>query len=405
MTPDSPDIDIAGRMSALWAGAREMPRLWSYYVGGAAASLLGLQVITGCLLLLHYQPSVRDAHASVAAIATDIPLGWIVRSVHHTSSNVLVALVMVHAFHVLWAKAFRAKRALTYYTGGVLLAAVLFMCFTGYLLPWDTLSVSATAVATGLPGDIPWVGPLITEFFRAGPSVGPTTLSRFFGFHVSAVPMALALGLLFHILCIRRHGMRRPRGPGARRVRFVPDYLLRQGRLCLWLIAGILTWAILAPTQLRPEGDPMAPAVEGIMPEWYFMAVYQVVKFGGELTFLSAIGITAELLTLIVISAGCAVMVLMPVLDRKGRGRIWKGVVLLAAGAFVILTAASMLTSQPPEAAPEVADALSIARSRTAAYLIPLWLTVLALTWLLSAAIRLYDRITASALPAKIPKV
>ncbi len=399
------DADHPELSTKLLGALRSGWRNWSYYIGCTAVFLLCVQVITGCLLLLHYQPNLREAHESVAVIVTQIPMGWIVRSVHHISANVLVALVMLHALHVLLTKMFRAKRALTYYVGAGLLAATLFMCFTGYLLPWDRLSVSATAVGSGLTSDIPWVGPLATEFLRGGVSVSGMTLSRFFAFHVCMVPMLLVVGLGLHILCIRRHGMRLTLGPKKKRIPLYPDFLLRQSMVSLWVFALIFTWAVLFPTQLRLEGDSMAPAVEGIVPEWYFLAAYEVIKLGGNLDFLSGIGITAELLTLLGMAALCAVMVFMPRLDRRGPGRVWKGLVLLTAGAFVVLTAISMIAPEASGMNVEgITERLSVLRERTIAYLFPFWLAVLTLIWFLSSVIQLQSRITAFGLPDKAGK-
>ena len=91
----------------------------------------------------------------------------------------------------------------------------------------------------------------------------------------------------------------------------------------------------------------MAPAPEGIRPEWYFLATYEVIILGGHLTFLSPIGVTAELLSLILLGGVIGAFAWMPVLDRKGRGRVWKWVVIVMAVAFVVLTLYAMLRSPP----------------------------------------------------------
>lgn len=399
MGQNETDIHESDKPAALWEPVRTASRLWSYYVSCTIVFLLGVQIITGSLLALHYQPNIRDAHESVAAIATMIPSGWLVRSVHHTSANVLVVLVILHGLRVLLTKTFRAKRSLTYYTGMLGLLAMMMMCFTGYILPWDTVSLTATAVGTGLPGEIPLIGPSITEFFRAGVSIGSATLSRFFAFHISMIPMALAVGLGFHILLIRRVSMRLPLDARRKRLRFYPDFVLRQSMVCLWIFALVVTWAILFPTQLRPEGDPMAAAIVGIKPEWYFLAAYEAVKLGGKLNFLSPIGISAELITLIAMSAVCLVFFFMPVLDKKGAGRVWKGFVLILTAAFVVLTAISMFGPQEQgQTVTEVSETMAVLSDNTIVYLIPFWLGVLTLTWFLSRAIRLCDQITASGL-------
>ncbi|MHC4703172.1 MAG: cytochrome b N-terminal domain-containing protein, partial [Planctomycetota bacterium] len=203
-------------------------RQWTNYLGVTAMFLLAVQIVTGFLLLMHYQPNSRDAHDSVRVITVDIPMGWIIRSLHHRCSHLLILTVIAHALDVLLAKVFRKKRSPTYYTGVLLLFCVLFMGFTGYLLPWDTLSVVATAVGTGLPNEIPLVGRYVTEFFRGDSAIGAQTLPRFFALHISTIPMIVWLALGFHIFFIRRHGMRRPIGPQKKRIPLYPDFILRQ---------------------------------------------------------------------------------------------------------------------------------------------------------------------------------
>ncbi len=387
-------------------GATRLPRLslrrpaWTHYLGSTAVFLLALQVVTGFLLLMYYQPNSRDAHESVRTIMTDIPGGWIIRSLHRRSSHLLILTVMLHALDVLLAKTFRQRRSPTYYTGVALLFGVLFMGFTGYLLPWDTLSVVATAVGTGLPNEIPLIGPYITEFFRGGSVISAQTLPRFFALHISLIPMILGLVLGFHIVFIRRHGMRRPVGPHRKRVPLYPDFVLRQALICLGVFALLLTAAILLPADLRPEGDLMAPAPEGIRPEWYFLAAFEAIRLGGHLTFLNPVGVTAELLSLALLGGAIAVFALMPALDGKGKGRVWKWIVRIAAALFVALTLYGMFRSAPEvEPVADVTELLSRLRVRTFGFLVPFWLSVVTLSWVLWSQIRLHDRVTASGMP------
>ena len=373
---------------------------WTHYLGSTAIFLLALQVVTGFLLLLYYQPNSRDAHDSVRAIMMDIPLGWVIRSLHRRCSHLLIFIVMLHAFDVLLAKTFRKKRSYTYYTGVVLLFCVLFMGFTGYLLPWDTLSVVATAVGTGLPNEIPLIGPYITEFFRGGTAIGAQTLPRFFALHISLIPMTICLALVLHIVFIRRHGMRRPIGPNKKRVPFYPDFILRESLVCLWVFAILITAAILLPAGLRPEGDPLAPAPVGIRPEWYFLAVFEAIRLGGHLTFLNSVGITAELLSLILLGGVIAVFILMPVLDSKGSGRAWKWIIRLAAVIFVGLTFYAVFRSAPEiEPMAEVTQRACELRIRTLGFLAPFWLSVAAMTWILVSRIRLQDLLIVTGMP------
>lgn len=378
---------------------RGQRRLWTYYLGSTALFLLLLQVVTGFLLLLYYQPNAKEAHESIRVIMVDIPMGWVIRSLHYRTSHLLVVVVMLHVLDVLLAKMFRKKRAPTYYTGVILLFAVLFMGFTGYLLPWDTLSVVATAVGTGLPHEIPLIGPYITEFFRGGPAIGAQTLPRFFALHVSMLPMIVALVTGLHFFFIGKHGMRRPAGPQGKRVPLYPDFILRQGLVSLWVFGLLLTAAILLPVGLRPEGDLMAPAPEGIVPEWYFLAAFELIKLGACLTFLTPVGITAELLCLILFAVAIAAFALIPILDRKGPSYRWRWIVRVTALGFLGLTLYALLKSPPEtDSVTEVVTRVSEYRIRTLGWLVPFWLFMATFTWILVAQTRLHDRMTASKL-------
>ena len=69
--------------------------IW-YYTGSAILLLFAIQVITGFMLVFYYNPTLEGANQSVARIMTEIPLGWIIRSVHSWSSSFMIALVFIH---------------------------------------------------------------------------------------------------------------------------------------------------------------------------------------------------------------------------------------------------------------------------------------------------------------------
>ena len=53
-----------------------------YYFGGISLLFFIVQLLTGLLLLVYYQPGVTTAHASVQRITSQIEFGWLIRSVH-----------------------------------------------------------------------------------------------------------------------------------------------------------------------------------------------------------------------------------------------------------------------------------------------------------------------------------
>ena len=206
----------------VWARAaqKSVPihgRSWVYLVGGAALFLIGLQVATGCLLMLYYQPTEATAHESVTRIMTVVPFGWLVRSLHVWIADVLVASVLLHLVTVLWTRAYRRPRELTWITGVVLLFLTLALGFSGYLLPWNQRSYFATLVGTQIPGCLPGVGRTAVELLRGGQQVSSDTLTRFYAAHVVLVPIVLTLVLVVHVSLVQLHGMSLPSAQRGRR--------------------------------------------------------------------------------------------------------------------------------------------------------------------------------------------
>ena len=139
-----------------------------YYFGGMTLFLFIVQVLTGILLLLYYRPTASDAFESVQYVVTQVQFGWLIRSVHSWSANLMILTAFIHMFSVYFLKAYRKPRELTWVTGMLLLFIVLGFGFSGYLLPWSQLSFFATKVGTDIAGVVPLIGPFLLRFLRGG---------------------------------------------------------------------------------------------------------------------------------------------------------------------------------------------------------------------------------------------
>ncbi len=187
-------------------------RSWIYLLGGAAMFLFGLQVASGCLLMLYYQPTEAAAHESVRRIMTEVPFGWLIRGMHVWGANLLIGVVIGHFLSVLFTRAYRKPRELTWISGTAMLLMALAFGFSGYLLPWNELSYYATLVGTDVPSVLPGVGDLIKHFLRGGAEVTGDTITRFYAAHVMLVPLTFALVLSIHLVLIQAQGMSLPLG-------------------------------------------------------------------------------------------------------------------------------------------------------------------------------------------------
>lgn len=315
--------------------------IW-YYFGGVSLFLFLVQVVTGLVLLFYYRVGPDASFESVKFIVTRVRFGWLVRSVHSWSANLMVLSVMVHLASVFFHRSYRAPRELTWVTGAVMLFMVLTFGFSGYLLPWNALSFFATKVGTDSVRAFPLVGDFLLKLMRGGSDVTGITLSRFFGLHVAVLPPLFTAILGLHLLFIQVQGMSEPLGEHAKKVKksipFFPNFALRDAVVWLAVLDLLIALAVFFPWELGVKADPFAPAPAGIKPEWYFLFVFQTLKF-----LPAHIGpVEGELLGLTVLGLGAAVLVLVPFLDRAAsagiRRRVWDVLGVFALSYFAVFT-------------------------------------------------------------------
>ncbi|MCL4512251.1 MAG: cytochrome bc complex cytochrome b subunit [Bacteroidetes bacterium] len=256
-----------------------------YYFGGVSLFLFIVQVVTGILLLMYYQPGAQTAYESVRFIVTKVEFGWLIRSIHSWSANLMILSVFIHMFSVYFTKAFRTPRELTWYSGFLLMSLTLVFGFSGYLLPWNTLSYFATKVGTEIVGVVPVVGIPLMEILRNGSDVTTATLTRFFGLHVAVLPAVFTVVLGIHLLFIQVQGISEPESwkdiPESKKnhIPFFPNFVLRDVLLWLIVLNVLAILAVYFPWELGHKADPFASAPAGIKPEWYFLFMFESLKF------------------------------------------------------------------------------------------------------------------------------
>jgi cytochrome b6 len=297
-----------------------------YYLGGTTLFFFTVQLLSGLLLLVYYQPGAATSYESIRYITTKVPFGWLVRAVHCWSAHLMIVSLVVHMFSVMMLKAYRPPRELTWVSGFVLLALALGFGFSGYLLPWNELAFFATSVGTDSVKSVPAIGDWLLQVMRGGPDVTINTLYRFFALHVCVLPLLTAGLVGIHVVFIQRQGMALPVGKteAPRRMRFFPNFALRDMRLWLICLSGLLVLALLFPYgagipgvewELGKKADPLAPAFPGIKPEWYFLWIYQLLKEFPPHLF----GLEGPQLCLLIVNLLIAIWALIPWLDRQAR--------------------------------------------------------------------------------------
>lgn len=288
--------------------------IW-YYFGGMTLFLFVVQVVTGILLLLYYRPSAENAFESVQFIMTEVKFGWLIRSIHSWSANLMILTLFIHMFSVYFMRAYNRPRELTWVSGVVLLLISVGFGFSGYLLPWNEVSFFATKVGTDIAGVIPVAGKTMLRFLRGGDEVTGATLTRFFGFHVAVLPALATVFIAIHVLLVQLHGMHVPARyeKNYRRMKFFPNFIMRD--LIGWILAiGVLAaLAALFPWELGVKADPFAPAPAGIKPEWYFLFMFQTLKYiPGKILFFDG-----EVIGILFFTLAGAALLVIPFINRS----------------------------------------------------------------------------------------
>ncbi len=195
-----------------WTLFRKVPRgiNWAYTLGSATLFAFLNQAVTGVFLAMYYQPGTSTAYESIRNINDNVFLGQFVHSMHKWGASVMVILIFLHMGRVFFFGAYKYPRELTWIIGVTLLILTLAMSFTGYLLPFDQRSYWATIVGVNINGTGPFIGPYLSDFLRAGPEFGATTLSRFYSIHMLLIPALMAALIGFHLYLVMKLGISAP---------------------------------------------------------------------------------------------------------------------------------------------------------------------------------------------------
>jgi ubiquinol-cytochrome c reductase cytochrome b subunit len=183
-----------------------------YVFGVLALVVLVIQLVTGIFLTMNYKPSADDAFASVEYIMREVEWGWLIRYMHSTGASMFFVVVYLHMFRGLMYGSYKAPRELLWIVGMLIYLALMAEAFMGYLLPWGQMSYWGAQVIVSLFGAIPVVGEGLVEWIRGDYFISDITLNRFFALHVVAVPLALLLLVVVHILALHTTGSLNPDG-------------------------------------------------------------------------------------------------------------------------------------------------------------------------------------------------
>ena len=273
---------------------------WTF--GGILSLMLGIQIVTGIILAMHYVPHVDMAFNSVERIRRDVNYGWLVQFMHANGASMFFIAVYVHMFRNLYYGSYKAPREVLWILGCIIYILMIGTAFFGYVLPWGQMSFHGAVVITNLIGAIPIVGPSITTWLWGGFAVDDPTLNRFFSLHY-LLPFMIAGVVGLHVWALHVPGNNNPVGIDVKAkedfVPFHPYYTVKDGFAISIFLIMYATFVFYMPDALGDaanytQANPLVTP-QHIVPEWYLLPFYAILravpnKLAGVIAMGAALG-------------------------------------------------------------------------------------------------------------------
>jgi cytochrome b-561 len=293
----------------------------------------------GIFLGFSYEPSVREvdlfgrmvpaAYASVVKIDLS-SFGLLTRRVHHWSAMLMIASVLIHLSRVYFTGSYKNPREINWYVGLVLFGATFFASFTGYLLPYSEFSVTATSVGYYIAKSVPWLGDGLSRLLFGGSFPANETIPRFFFMHVMLLPLTLVTLMVAHMVilvkqkhCEPRENLLRPESRGGKHLIGIPlwpNQVLISLTFFFFMAFVIFFVSVQFPANPVEKYGPPGPGTPVMRPDWYFLAIYGLLKLiPGTIHFeLLGAKITSETIGGVVFPGLAGILFLaLPFIDRS----------------------------------------------------------------------------------------
>jgi ubiquinol-cytochrome c reductase cytochrome b/c1 subunit len=290
---------------------RNLNYWWTF--GGILAFMLGVQIVTGVILAMHYTPHVDMAFNSVESIMRDVNYGWLLRYLHSNGASMFFLAVYIHMFRGLYYGSYKEPREVLWILGVIIYLLMMATGFMGYVLPWGQMSFWAATVITNLFSAIPGVGNAIVTWLWGGFAVGNPTLNRFYSLHY-LLPFVIAGVVVLHVWALHVAGQNNPTGiePQSEKdtVAFTPYATVKDGFL-LSLFLILLAWLVFYIPNYLGHSDNYIPANPSvtpaeIVPEWYYLPFYAILR-----------SIPNKLLGVLALACSILILAFLPWLDTS----------------------------------------------------------------------------------------
>jgi len=191
----------------------------------------------------------------------------LIRGLHKYGADALITVIFLRIYRMYFLGEYKKPGELSWMLAFTGLILGMISGITGYLLIWNQRAFWAAKVVLTVPvyfDQLPLIGPLkfgsmIAFVFLGGPAVGQATITRFYALHFG---ISLVLLILVEVLFFRTRRKRI-------NMSLVPVVVF---------VAMLLIISIVLPAESGRRADPTRTPLP-ILSDWYFLALYQYVKY------------------------------------------------------------------------------------------------------------------------------
>jgi len=301
-----PIIGLVHSSFIVYPTPRNLNYMWTF--GAILSLMLGVQIISGVVLAMHYVPNATLAFGSIEHIMRDVNFGWLIRYIHTNGASAFFLAVYLHMFRGMYYGSYKSPREVLWILGMIIYLLMTATAFMGYVLPWGQMSFAGATVITNLFTAIPLVGVPVAHWLWGGYAVGDPTLNRFFALHF-LLPFMIAGVVVLHVWALHVVGQNNPDGVEVKdverdTVQFTPYATIKDFFATSVFLIGYAWFIFFIPNYLldadnyNPANPLVTPA--HIVPEWYLLPFYAILraipnKLAGVLALGAAIVLLAFL--------------------------------------------------------------------------------------------------------------
>merc|ERR1712063_170273 len=246
-------------------------------MGFTLGIVIVVQIVTGLFLSFHYSSDINEAYFSVFFLIREIYYGWSLRFLHSSGASFVFLFLFLHLGRSLFYGSFFYNPN-TWFTGILILLLLMGIAFMGYVLPFGQMSFWGAAVITNLLSPFP----SLIEWVSGGYCVHNPTLKRFFLFHF-LLPFILCGFAILHLFYLHLLSSNNPlRNSTNNKIPFFPfiyrkDFFGLILILCLYFLQTHFGISSLSHPDNALEACALLTPLH-IVPEWYFLCQYAMLK-------------------------------------------------------------------------------------------------------------------------------